>query len=128
MIWERKHTNTHQALMPNHQLARKPSVPTCGGAAGAGERVEDELEGRWPEMKGEGGGIGTPTLLHICPRPTPFLQTHRPPLQTTCTLNVSNIKIFITRHLRKVLLGELPLVKEFRARESSRRPCSEWAC
>lgn len=84
MIWERKHTNTHQALMPNHQLARKPSVPTCGGAAGAGERVEDELEGRWPEMKGEGGGIGTPTLLHICPRPTPFLQTHRPPLQTTC--------------------------------------------
>lgn len=43
-------------------------------------------------------------------------------------LNIFNIKIFMTRHLLKVLLGELPLVKEFLAQQRSGKSCSKWAC
>lgn len=42
--------------------------------------------------------------------------------------SASDIKIFMTRRLRKVLLGELPLVKELPAQESGGKSCSKWAC
>lgn len=43
-------------------------------------------------------------------------------------LNIFNIKIFMMRHLLKVLLGELPLVKEFLAQQRGGKSCSKWAC
>lgn len=113
--------------MPSQQLAQDTfSVNTWrrheGLQPGRGPRGSEGEQEEERRTKVEGVESESHPAPQFAQGPPCSSKTHWPTLQATCRMNIFDIKILIMTHLLKDLLGNLPLVKEFLAQESSGNP------